>query len=310
MSYTPVGWKDYPEKTTPTSAENLNKMEKGIIDAHEAIGDLDEIADIGDGTLAGAITEQNNAVIPETRGGTGKKTLNDSMNALINGLWTNDAYPKDNDFLPVQSAGGGDEAPIYRRTRMYALFGYIKNKLGGATLTDNLTIKKSSGLADFILESGARKGGLEVSAGTQSFGLWDFTNNDWVLVSHKDKSVSIPHGVSVASLNVNGKAVAVGDNSLLLRGTKSVTLTSYGGGQVLEQSLKVKVPSGYIPWAVTEVRFDYPQTWETIYLRLDDDGTITWHMRCNATGGGGTVSTTADVEVTFIKSTFISGVTI
>ena len=43
MSYTPVGWKDYPEKTTPTSAANLNKMESGIINNDAAITELQEL---------------------------------------------------------------------------------------------------------------------------------------------------------------------------------------------------------------------------------------------------------------------------
>lgn len=40
MSYTPVNWKDYPDKTTPTSAANLNKMEQGIINNDTAITEL------------------------------------------------------------------------------------------------------------------------------------------------------------------------------------------------------------------------------------------------------------------------------
>lgn len=43
MSYTPVGWKDYPEKTTPTSAANLNKMESGIVNNDAAITELQEL---------------------------------------------------------------------------------------------------------------------------------------------------------------------------------------------------------------------------------------------------------------------------
>ena len=63
MSYTPIGWKNYPDKTTPVNADNLNKMEKGIIDAHDMIGDISQILDIGDGTIAGAIAEQNDALV-------------------------------------------------------------------------------------------------------------------------------------------------------------------------------------------------------------------------------------------------------
>lgn len=43
MSYTPVGWKDYPEKTTPMSARNLGIMETGIINNDAAITELQEL---------------------------------------------------------------------------------------------------------------------------------------------------------------------------------------------------------------------------------------------------------------------------
>lgn len=56
MSYTRVNWKDYPNKTTPTNAENLNKMDKGIADLDAAFGSTN-ISGIGDGTGTGAISE-------------------------------------------------------------------------------------------------------------------------------------------------------------------------------------------------------------------------------------------------------------
>ena len=77
MSYVPVGWKNYPDKTTPVNADNLNKMEKGILDAHTMIGDTSQIADMGDGTLAGAIAEQNNAL------GGKATTWNDENGGLV-----------------------------------------------------------------------------------------------------------------------------------------------------------------------------------------------------------------------------------
>ena len=42
MSYTPIGWKDYPDKTTPVNAENLNHMDEGILNNNEAITELRE----------------------------------------------------------------------------------------------------------------------------------------------------------------------------------------------------------------------------------------------------------------------------
>lgn len=57
MAYEKVGWKDYPDKTTPTSAANLNKMDEGIANNDKNIGDMSKISDIGDGTTAGAIAK-------------------------------------------------------------------------------------------------------------------------------------------------------------------------------------------------------------------------------------------------------------
>ena len=62
MSYTPVGWKDYPEKTTPTSAANLNKMEQGIINNDAAITELQEEVASQNETLTKQISELNNAL--------------------------------------------------------------------------------------------------------------------------------------------------------------------------------------------------------------------------------------------------------
>lgn len=35
--YIPVGWKDSPDKSTPVSASNLNKMDNAIKDSRDAI---------------------------------------------------------------------------------------------------------------------------------------------------------------------------------------------------------------------------------------------------------------------------------
>lgn len=222
-----------------------------------------------------AINGLKNEVIPATRGGTGKTTLNESANVLMNALSTGSTTPVDEDYYISQSAGGGNVTTTYHRRPVSALWNYIKGKLSGGTLSDNLTIKKSSGLADFILESGARKGALEVSSGTQAFGLWDFTNSEWVLVSNKDRTVSIPHGVSVASLTVNGKSPLLDGNPIIKIGNcTNLTLTAYAQNQ-LNFTLKItNIPSGYTPVSIEEVRFDYPTNLRTIYARCDSDGTI------------------------------------
>lgn len=46
-NYDGVGWKDYPDKTTTTSARNFGKMDKGIQDNRNAINEvIDEVTDL------------------------------------------------------------------------------------------------------------------------------------------------------------------------------------------------------------------------------------------------------------------------
>ena len=59
MSYTPVNWKDLPDKTTPISATNLNHMDNGILEIDTTVGDKSKISGMGDGPVIGAIVAQN-----------------------------------------------------------------------------------------------------------------------------------------------------------------------------------------------------------------------------------------------------------
>ena len=53
--YDKINWKNRSEgKTTKISAERLNHMDNQIFDNANAIGNVEKIADIGDGTLCGA----------------------------------------------------------------------------------------------------------------------------------------------------------------------------------------------------------------------------------------------------------------
>ena len=44
-TYTRVNWEDSPSTNTPISAENLNKMDKGIEDAHKKCTEISETID-------------------------------------------------------------------------------------------------------------------------------------------------------------------------------------------------------------------------------------------------------------------------
>ena len=65
--------------------------------------------------------------LPVASGGTGKTTLADSANALINGLSTGSSTPEDNDYYVSQWAGG--EQNTFHRRPVSALWEYIKGKI-------------------------------------------------------------------------------------------------------------------------------------------------------------------------------------
>lgn len=63
INYVRKVFKNYPDTSTPTTAENLNVMDKGIYDLDQALGTALGTADIstvGDGTIKGAISILDN----------------------------------------------------------------------------------------------------------------------------------------------------------------------------------------------------------------------------------------------------------
>lgn len=86
-------------------------------------------------------------VIGASYGGTGKTSLIDSCNALINALKVGTSPPKDADYYIAQYAGGGTTETTYYRRPVSKLWEYIKGKadseyvnIGGDTMTGNLTV--------------------------------------------------------------------------------------------------------------------------------------------------------------------------
>ena len=68
--------------------------------------------------------------LPVARGGTGKTTLTDAANALINGLaQAGSGTPTDADYYVSQYIGGGTSNTTYTRRPMSSLYNYVKGKM-------------------------------------------------------------------------------------------------------------------------------------------------------------------------------------
>jgi hypothetical protein len=71
------------------------------------------------------ITPGVTGVLGPANGGTGKTTLQDACNALINALGTGSSTPTDADYYVSQYAGGGTTTTTYHRRPMSALYSYV-----------------------------------------------------------------------------------------------------------------------------------------------------------------------------------------
>lgn len=58
INYVKKAFKDYPDKTTPITAANLNHLDDGIFNIDQALGSTD-ISEIGNGTFSGALASLN-----------------------------------------------------------------------------------------------------------------------------------------------------------------------------------------------------------------------------------------------------------
>lgn len=84
--YDKINWKNRSEgKTTKISAERLNHMDNQIFNNANAIGNVEKIADIGDGTLCGAAETLKETAEKLTQS-LGKRGLAPLMDRTLNGF--------------------------------------------------------------------------------------------------------------------------------------------------------------------------------------------------------------------------------
>ncbi len=85
----------------------------------------------------------NVGTIGASYGGTGKTSLIDSSNALINALSTGSDTPVDADYYVSQYVNGGTKTTTYHRRPMSALWNYIKSKLSTVATTGSYSDLKN-----------------------------------------------------------------------------------------------------------------------------------------------------------------------
>jgi len=163
------------------------------------------------------------------RGGTGKTTLKDACNSLINSLSTGSSNPVDEDYYVSQYAGGGTSTTTYHRRPVSALYNYIKGKL------DSVYADKSHNHSYLPLIGGDVSGHIYLTGsntssstsntsqlvfGTSSTNHVCISSNNNVLVINPttstttnqialylDSKSQFPSGINVGSLSIGGEAI-------------------------------------------------------------------------------------------------------
>jgi len=153
-----------------------------------------DLASSADATFDGSEDQTSipvGGVLPAANGGTGKSTLVDSANVLINALTTDDSDPTDADYYIAQYAGGGAATTTFHRRPISKLWDYIKAKLS-------------------ITSSGT---GNAITGLSYKDGVFTVTKASTFLTSHQDISGKANSTDVGYSLGVSGTTVSLKNNA-------------------------------------------------------------------------------------------------
>ena len=185
---TGLDWKNLPQKTTPISAENLNKMANTIDDLVEAVNPLNTVEANPEGTPTEGLEKvEIDGTLYEVKGG--HKILNDSGTTLTqkDNLQFKGVYTQNNgdntevdicrtmtkaqmEALSGESLKGfintSDEPDSLPLTAEWVAYGNgsvkdgLDNKVSktGDTITGNLFVQKSSGDSNVVLGGSSSRG--------------------------------------------------------------------------------------------------------------------------------------------------------
>ena len=208
---------------------------------------------------AGDITSGTLAV---ARGGTGKTTLNDAANALLNELTTGSSAPQDADYYISQYAGGGTTYTTFHRRPVSALWTYIKGKAdstyaasshthsyaaspavgGGATYVRITDTTPTSNTTYYVLYAAGKTSGSDYSVRANA-GLYYYDTGTTSYLNVGDSS-----NMGGITLHNNGKyiniepAAATANRTITLpnaTGTVSLVGHTHAAGDIASGSVAV-----------------------------------------------------------------------
>ena len=188
--------------------------------------------------------DQNSIPISGTlgasNGGTGKTTLADSANALINALSTGNSTPSGDDYYVSQYASGGTTTTTYHRRPVKALRNYIETSgWYGTCSTASATVAKTVSITDFVLTTNVRVTIKFTNANTATNATLNINSTGAKAIYYHGTNVPNDIMVANATLNLvyNGTQYEIiGDldssGSSAVTGVKGEAETTYRTGDV------------------------------------------------------------------------------
>jgi hypothetical protein len=176
-----------------------------------------------------------------SNGGTGKTTLVDSANALINALSTSDSTPSENDYYVSQYANGGTTATTYHRRPVKALRNYIETSgWYGTCSTASATVAKTVSITDFVLTTNVRVTIKFTNANTATNATLNINSTGAKEIYYH--GTNVPNNIMVANTTLNlvyngTQYEIIGDldttgSSSLVTGVKGEAESTYRTGDV------------------------------------------------------------------------------
>lgn len=182
-------------------------------------------------------------VMGASYGGTGKTSLGDSANVLINALSTGSDTPKDGDYYVSQYVNGGTSTTTYHRRPMSALWNYIKSKLSTVATSgsyNDLSNKPTIGNGTVtIKQAGTSKGSFTMNqSGNTTIELTD--NN-----TTYSTATQSANGLMSSSDKTKLNGIATGANKTTVDSALSSSSTNPVQNKVVNSALAGKASSSH-----------------------------------------------------------------